>query len=120
MRQLIFNNNKQIFSYILLLLLISIILFKIGYDVTNDNYYLITPLFSVLLAVTVFHSTLLALIMLLFLGFVGHQIIQFGAPPGLIYYWDLILILLVIKTLITKFLSLNPIIFSILYEFLLS
>ena len=94
MKELPFKINSLAFSYIILIIGIILILFKVGSDVARNDYNFIALLFIILLVFTVFHSTKFALIVLLFLGFVGHQIIQFGAPPELIYFWDLIIILL--------------------------
>jgi hypothetical protein len=85
----------------------TFLLFKVGSSVAHDDYDFIALLFILLLVLAVFHSTKFGLLILLFLGFIGHQIIQFGAPPQLIYFWDLIVILLFVKAVITTSLSLG-------------
>jgi len=75
---------------------------KIGYDLSNDNYIFAAFLVIAALICVVFTSTKIALLLLLFLGFVGHQIIQFGAPEKLIYLWDVIVVLLFFKTLLVR------------------
>ena len=105
-RHILIKVDKLTPSYVMLSMIVAILVAaKVGCDVAEHNYVIAALLFIVTLIFVVFASTKNALILLLLLGFTGHQIIQFGAPPQMIYCWDLIVILLFLKTLLTKFVS---------------
>ncbi len=106
MNQILVKVNQIKAKYMLKIPIAIIISAIVVHNIVNHNYIYATLFFIASLTFAVFVSTKIALMLLFFLGFVGHQIIPFGAPAELIYCWDLIVLLLFIKTLFT--ISLSP------------
>ena len=86
-------------------MVVTIMIVKMICGIISIKYFIAAILLCASLAAITFYSTKFAILLLLFIGFFGHQIIQFGAPPALIYVFDLILIILFVKTVILKCLS---------------
>ena len=104
--ELLIKNNWRLLGLAVLTAVTIFLAVKIGFDIAHNSYTFLAFLLIVAIVFIVFQSTKSAIVILLLLGFMGHQIIQFGAPPELIYCWDLIVLLLFIKTLFT--ISLSP------------
>ena len=104
--------RENILFFLLFALLGVALIVTTIYNMHSARLVLMLLVLGTAIISVVFSSTKIAVMILLFLGFVGHSIIQFGAPEKFIYLWDLVLLLLVLKSMSFKLLSGKPIVIT--------